>query len=163
MIGGISMYVGNINNLEKEKKVLPLALIKGLEYLRRTDFSRTEIGKYEIEGSQIFALVQEQQTGPKAERRPEAHLKNIDIQYVIEGTDVIGFGLSDPANEVVEDILAEKDCVFYNNVQNETDLVLTSGMYAIFFPEEVHRPNCQSGTTGGKLRKVVVKVAAELL
>jgi biofilm protein TabA len=157
------MYVGSIKNLEKERKVLPLPLIKGLEYLQRTDFSRTEIGKYEIEGPQIFALVQEQQTGPKAECRPEAHVKNIDIQYVIEGTDVIGFGLPNPANEVAEDLLSEKDCLFYKNVQNETDLVLTSGMYAIFFPEEVHRPNCQNGAVGGKLRKVVVKVAAELL
>jgi biofilm protein TabA len=157
------MYVGHIKNLETDRKVLPLPLIKGLEYLRRTDFSRTEIGKYEIEGSQIFALVQEQEIGPKAGRRPEAHLRNIDIQYVIEGTDVIGYGLPDPANEVAEDLLSEKDCVFYKNVQAETDLVLTSGMYAIFFPEEVHRPNCQYGTTGGQLRKVVVKIAAELL
>jgi biofilm protein TabA len=156
------MYVGHIKNLEKEKKVLPLPLIKGLEYLQRTDFSRTEIGKYEIEGPQIFALVQEQETGPKAERRPEAHVKNIDIQYVIEGTDVIGFGLPDPANEVAEDLLGEKDCIFFKNVQDEMDLVLTSGMYAIFFPDEVHRPNCQYGANG-KLRKVVVKVAAELL
>jgi biofilm protein TabA len=156
------MYVGNVKNLEKERKILPLPLIKGLEYLQRTDFSRTKIGKYEIDGSQIFALVQEQQTGAKADRRPEAHVKNIDIQYVIEGTDVIGFGLPDPANEVTEDLLAEKDCVFYRSVKAETDLVLTSGMYAIFFPEEIHRPNCQSGKSD-KLRKVVIKVAAELL
>jgi biofilm protein TabA len=156
------MYVGHIKNLENDRKVLPLPIIKGLEYLGRTDFSRTEIGKHEIEGVQIFALVQEQQTGPKADRRPEAHTKNIDIQFVIEGTDVIGFGLPDPANEIEEDLLSEKDCVFYKNVKAETDLILTAGMYAIFFPEEVHRPNCQYGANG-KLRKVVVKVAAELL
>jgi biofilm protein TabA len=156
------LYIGNIKNLEKERKVLPLPLLKGLEYLQRTDFFRTELGKYEIEGSQIFALVQEQQSGPKAERRSEAHVKNIDIQYVVAGTDVIGFGLPDSANEVEEDLLTEKDCVFFKKVQNEMDLVLTPGMYAIFFPEEVHRPNCQFGANEN-LRKVVVKIAAELL
>jgi biofilm protein TabA len=156
------MYVGSVKNLDKERKILPLPLIKGLEYLQRTDFSRTEIGKYEIEGSQIFALVQEQQSGPKSDRRPEAHIKYIDIQYVIEGNDVIGFGLPDLANEITEDLLTEKDCVFYKNIKAETDLVLTPGMYAIFFPEEVHRPNCQYGKSG-KLRKVVIKVAADLL
>jgi biofilm protein TabA len=157
------MYVGNIANLEKTRKVLPLPLIKGLEYLQRTDFSRIETGKYEIAGPQIFALVQEQQAGSKADRRPEAHGKYIDIQYIIEGTDAIGFGLPDTANQVEEDLLAEKDCVFFKNVNNEADLILTPGMYAIFFPDEVHRPNCQHGAVGGKLRKVVVKVAAELL
>jgi biofilm protein TabA len=156
------MYVGNINNLEKDRKILPLPLIKGLEYLQQTDFSRIEKGKYEIEGTQIFAMVQEQQTTPKVNRRPEAHVKNIDIQYVIEGIDVIGFGMPNPANEVEEDLLAEKDCVFFKNVLDEMDLVLTSGMYAIFFPEEIHRPNCQYKESE-KLRKVVVKVAAELL
>jgi biofilm protein TabA len=156
------MFIGHIQNLDQDRKVLPLPLVKGLEYLQSADFSRMELGKYEIDGSKIFALVQEQQTAPKAERRPEAHAKYIDIQYVIEGTDLIGFGLPDPANEVEEDLLAPKDLVFLKNVQNEMDLVLTSGMYGIFFPEEVHRPNCQYGVSA-KLRKVVVKVAAELL
>jgi biofilm protein TabA len=58
--------------------------------------------------------------------------------------------------------LADKDCAFYKNVKDEMDLVLTLGVYAVFFPEEVHRPNCQYGASG-KLHKVVVKVAAELL
>jgi biofilm protein TabA len=156
------MFIGNIKNLANDRKTLPLPLIKGLEYLQRTDFSSVEKGRYEIEGSQIFALVQEHRTSPKAEHRPEAHTQNIDIQYVIEGTDVIGFGLSNPANEVQEDLLAEKDNIFFQNVQGEMDLILTPGMYAIFFPGEVHRPNCQCEASG-KLSKVVIKVAAELL
>ena len=81
---------------------------------------------------------------------------------MIEGTEVIGFGLPDSDNEIEEDLLAEKDCVFFKDVKDETDLVLTSGMYAIFFPDEIHRPNCQYGVSN-KLRKVVVKVSAELL
>lgn len=157
------MYFGSIKNLEKDKKILPPPLIKSLEYLKQTDFSQMEIGKYEIEGSQIFALVQEVQTLPKVDCRAEIHVKNIDIQYVIEGTDVIGFGLPDPANEVEEDLSVEKDCIFFKNVKNEVDLVLIPGMYAIIFPEELHRPYCQYGGVSGKLRKVVVKVAAELL
>jgi biofilm protein TabA len=156
------MFIGHIKNLDNDRKVLPEPLVKGLDYLRQADFTRMESGKYEIEGAKIFALVQEQQTAPKTERRPEAHVKNIDIQYVIEGTDLIGFGLPDPANEVQEDLLAQKDLLFFKNVQGEMDLILTPGMYAIFFPEEVHRPNCQYETSE-KLRKVVVKVAAELL
>jgi beta-galactosidase beta subunit len=51
------MYIGHIKNLEKERKVLPLPLLKGLDYLQRADFSRMKIGKYEIKGSQIFAFV----------------------------------------------------------------------------------------------------------
>jgi biofilm protein TabA len=156
------MYLGNIANLDQDRKILPPSLLKGLDYIKRTDFSRVENGKYEIDSSKIFALVQEQQTAPKANRRPEAHLKYIDIQYVLEGTDVIGFGLPDAANEIEEDLSAQKDCVFFKNVHDEMELVLTLGMYAIFFLEEVHRPNCQY-KVNEKLRKVVVKVDKGLL
>jgi biofilm protein TabA len=78
------------------------------------------------------------------------------------GTDVIGFGLPDAGNEIEEDLSDQKDCIFFKNVKDEMDLLLTPGMYAIFFPEEVYRPNCQYRVSE-KLRKVVVKVAAELL
>jgi biofilm protein TabA len=137
------MYFGHIANLDQDRKILPPPLIKGLEYIKRTDFSRMEKGKYEIDGTKIFAMVQEYRTAPKVERRPEAHLKYVDIQYVLEGADAIGFGLPDATNEIEADFLAQRDCVFFKNVKDEMDLVLTPGMYAIFFPEEVHRPNCQ--------------------
>jgi biofilm protein TabA len=116
------MYLGNIANLDRDRKILPPPLLKGLEYIKRTDFSRVENGKYEIDSSKIFALVQEQQTAPKANRRPEAHLRYIDIQYVLEGSDVIGFGIPDAANEIEEDLSAQKDCVFFKNVKDEMEL-----------------------------------------
>jgi biofilm protein TabA len=156
------MFFGRIEDLEQDRKVLPPAVVKGLEYLKKTDFSQVEVGKYEIDGSKIFALVQEHQTSPKAERRAEAHAKNIDIQFVIAGSEQIGFALPDASNEVKEDLLAQKDNIFFATVKDEMDLVLTSGMYAVFFPQEVHRPCCRIGENT-QLRKVVVKIAAELL
>jgi biofilm protein TabA len=156
------MIFGNIANLEHDRKILPAAVIEGLQYLNDTDFSKLEVGKYEIEGNKIFALVQESQTLPKEDRRPEAHAKRLDIQYVIEGPEMIGFALPNAVNQVAEDLLEQKDNIFYATVQDEMDLVLTKGMYAIFFPDEVHRPNCQYGVSR-KLRKVVVKIEADLL
>lgn len=156
------MFFGNIKNLEQDKKILPQAVVKGLEYLKKTDFTNVAVGKYEIEGTQIFALVQEHQTSPKAERRAEAHVKNIDIQFVIDGSEMIGFALPDAGNEVLENLLEQKDNIFYKTVKNEMELLLTSGDYAVFFPEEVHRPCCQFGDNR-QLRKVVVKIAASLL
>jgi biofilm protein TabA len=157
-----AMFFGSIHNLEQDRKVLPPAIVKGLEYLKNTNFSQVEVGKYPIEGDRIFALVQEQQTSPKAERRAEAHGKKIDIQFVISGAEMIGFALPNPENEVAEDLLEQKDNIFYQTVANEADLLLTAGMYAIFFPEEVHRPCCRYGAAN-QVRKVVVKIAAALL
>jgi biofilm protein TabA len=94
------MYLGHIANLDQDRKILPPPLIKGLEYIKQTDFSRIKNGKYEIDGTKVkvYAMVQEYRTAPKDSRPPEAHLKYIDIQYVLEGIDVIGFGIPDAAN-----------------------------------------------------------------
>jgi biofilm protein TabA len=156
------MFFGNIKNFGQDQKALPAAIVKGLKYLKDTDFSKVAVGKYEIDGDKIFALVQEQQTEPKPERKAEAHVRMIDIQFVIDGTEMIGFGLPNAANVVLEDLLEQKDNIFYKNVQDEMELLLTPGTYAIFFPEEVHRPCCRYGA-GSQLRKVVVKIAADLL
>jgi biofilm protein TabA len=156
------MFFGSIEYLGQDRRALPRAVVKGLEYLKNTDFSKVEPGKYAIEGEQIVALVQDQQTLPRAERRAEAHLKKLDIQFVIDGAEVIGFAPTDPANEVTEDLAEQKDNIFYATVKDEMELVLTKGRYAVFFPREVHCPCCRYGDNR-QVRKVVVKIAADLL
>jgi YhcH/YjgK/YiaL family protein len=151
------MIFGSIQNLEQDRKTLSKALIKGLEYLRNTDLSALPAGKYEIDGSSMFALVQDNQTAPRAERKAETHRKYIDIQYVHSGSEIIGYGLANPGNEISDDQLELKDAIFYKNVEDEMELILTDGMYAIFFPTDVHRPGCVYGASS-PVRKVVVKV-----
>jgi biofilm protein TabA len=156
------MFFGSIDHLEQDRRALPQTVVKGLEYLKNTDFSKIEPGKYAIEGEQIVALVQEQPTLPRAERRAEAHLKKLDIQFVIDGAEMIGFAPADPANEVAEDLAEQKDNIFYATVKDEMGLVLTKGRYAVFFPQEVHCPCCRY-EDHCQVRKVVVKIAADLL
>ena len=156
------MIFGSIQNIETDKKYLGKALVRGLEYLAKTDFSKVEAGRYEIEGAAFFALVQEYHTSPKEEKKPEAHRKYVDIQYVAQGAEVIGYGLDNPANEISGDRLAEKDVLNFRSVQNEIDLILTQGMYTILFPQDVHRPGCHYGE-GGNVKKVVLKISKDLL
>lgn len=156
------MIFGKLDSLSKDKSYLAKALVKGLDYLQQTDFSKVAVGKYEIEGSSIYALVQEYQTAPKAEKKAEAHGKYIDIQYIAQGKEVIGFAPFSPESEVKENLLDQKDAIYYNSVKGEMDLIMSDGMYAIFFPEEIHRPGCNY-EGGGQVRKVVVKIAMSLL
>lgn len=156
------MIIGKLDNLAKDKTFLARPLAKGLDYLAKTDFSKVPAGRYEIEGSSIFALVQEYQTAPKTEKKAETHAKYIDIQYIDQGTEIIGFALANRSNEIAENLLETKDAVFYKTVSDEMDLIIGKGEYAIFFPDEIHRPGCNFGN-GSNVRKVVIKIAAELL
>ncbi|TCL62449.1 YhcH/YjgK/YiaL family protein [Hydrogenispora ethanolica] len=154
------MIFGSIEHLEEDRKRLAAPLLKGLEFLKNNDLAKLELGRHEIDGGNLFALVQEYQTSPKTEKKAEAHRKFIDIQYIVSGTEIIGYGLENPANEVLEDRLAEKDNIFYKSVAGEMELILSAGMYAVLFPYDIHRPGCNYGA-GTKVRKIVLKVAVD--
>lgn len=156
------MILGHIKNLKQEKGVLPKALQQGLEYLATADLAKMEPGKYEIAGSDIFVSLSEYTTALKAGKKPETHVKYIDIQFIVSGTEVIGYGDLAAGLTVTEDKLAEKDVVFYGAVPGESDLLLGAGMYAIFFPWDVHRPGCAAGEPAA-VRKAIVKVKVDML
>ena len=156
------MIFGNLQNLDQDRKVLALPLIKGLDYLKHTDFAKLADGRYAIDGDQIYAIVQEYQTSPAGSCQAETHRRYIDIQYMVDGVEAIGCGLTDGINEIARDLLAEQDAIFYKSVKNECELILTPGRYAIFFPSDIHRPRCIFGNSQ-TVKKVVVKVAADLL
>lgn len=156
------MIFGHIKNLEREKGMLPKALRQGLEYLANADLAKLAPGKYEIAGSDIFASLSEYTTDRKENKKPETHVKYVDIQYIVSGSEVIGYADLAAGMEVREDKLAEKDVVFYAAVPGESELKLSAGMYAIFFPWDVHRPGCAAEAPAA-VRKAIVKVKMDLL
>ena len=158
------MIVGDLDNWPKEQQAYTKTLAKGIEYLRRTDFSGMGPGKYEIEGELMYALVQEMHTEAKELRKPEAHDRFVDIQYLISG---IGerIGVSRRQSDAVpsEDYLCSRDVAFFTEVKDEVDLILRPGMFAVFFPDDVHRPCCAVDDAGGSIKKVVIKINRTLL
>jgi biofilm protein TabA len=154
------MFISNLTSLNRDAPVLPPILVNGLTYLKNTDFSVKAPGRYEIDGTAMFALVQEYHTKPKSEKKAESHTRYMDVQYVHSGSEIVGFAPAGAAAEILEDLTESKDMITYKSVSYETDCLLTSGMYAILFPGEIHRPQCSSGADM-QVCKVVLKVAMD--
>ncbi len=148
---------GHIKNLEQEQSGFSAMIRKGLAYLKNTDLANLESGKHVIDGDIMFAAVSDYVPKPRAERRAEAHVKYIDIQYIDSGEEFIGCSFLSDKNEVLEDRLVEKDVIFYKNTVDEMDVKLTAGSYVIVFPDDIHRPGCSTGSTAN-VRKVVLKI-----
>jgi YhcH/YjgK/YiaL family protein len=157
------MIIGHLSNIRQEVLLYPRGLQEGFQFLLETDLSSLPLGRHEIKGGSLYAMVLEYETQPKAERRPEAHRKYIDIQYICSGREMIGSGPVTTASEVDEDCLEARDVIFYKGLAAETEVVLTPGMFAVYFPWDAHRPNCNAGEARSKMRKVVVKVAMDTL
>ena len=155
------MITGHLSNIKEEIRLYPSAIQDGLRFLIENDLAALPLGKHTIQGTVLYALVSEYQTQPKTQRRPEAHKKYIDIQYICSGEEIIGCGPLAAAGQVDEDFLQERDIVYFKGIAVETETSLLPGMFAIYFPWEAHRPNCAVRDEPGKIRKVVVKVAVD--
>ena len=133
----------------------PTRLYKALSFLAETDWSQVEFGRYELDGDNIFYLVQDY-TPKGEEAKAEAHRKYIDIQAMIEGTEIIGIAPIEGEKTEIE-AKPEKDAWFYTcDTQN---LELYAGSFMIFFPNDIHRPGMAIGASE-PVTKVVVKVKA---
>jgi YhcH/YjgK/YiaL family protein len=129
-------------------------LRKGFEFLKNTDLQSIEIGRYEIEGKDVFALVSEYDSKKPEDCRLEAHQNYADIQYIVSGKEAIGF-VTLKNQEVTLAYNPEKDIVFFSG--ETVPLILEAGMFAVFFPQDVHRP-CMQIDGPETVKKVVVKL-----
>lgn len=133
--------------------VLPGRLARALEYLRTTDLRSISIGRHDLDGDRLFALVQDYTTRAADQCVWEAHRKYIDVQFVTVGVERIG--IADLASATVrEPYDPARDVAFFE--PGESFVTIPAGMFAIFGPKDVHSPGHAVGTPG-LVRKVVVK------
>lgn len=127
---------------------------KMLEFCAKTDFKNMDKGKYIVDGDNIFYMVQEYETkvGSKVS---ESHDKYIDIQVIVEGTEIIGVTQRALAGTPTEQNPDSDYCLYGCDTQG---LVLNAGDFAVFYPNDVHSPGNSASDVPTHVKKVVVKV-----
>jgi biofilm protein TabA len=156
------MIISDLIHWEQEKGWFSPAIKQALEWVKKEINQDTPVGKYPIIGDQMFVLVQHLTTEPKEDRVSEVHRDYIDIQLLLSGDELIRIARDMGNNEVWADELENRDRLVYKQVENESDLVLSPGMFAVFFPSDIHRPCCSIGESK-QIRKAVVKIHLSLL
>ena len=130
-----------------------------LEYLRRTDFSQVPVGRHEVDGDRVFAIVQRYRPKPLTEILWEAHRRYADIQYVSAGQERIGYTPLHDGLSVRQPYDAEKDIVFFNTDGQLS--VLSADDFAIYMPTDVHAPCLATDAADAEVCKVVMKCRVE--
>jgi YhcH/YjgK/YiaL family protein len=132
-------------------------IVTALDYLARTDLSRIECGKHTIDGSALFLLAQEYETRPMEACNWEAHHRYIDVQFVMKGTERMGYS---PLSRltVKEPYSEEKDFALFAGNGDFFDV--HEGMFVIFMPDDAHMPGVRSASST-HVRKMVLKVLIE--
>ena len=132
-------------------------LTKGFLFCMKAVSENLPVGKYEIDGTEIYAMIQEYTTKLPEEALFEGHKKYIDIQYVISGIEEIGIiDISKAKNE--KKYSDESDAAFYAKNEKSGKLVLESGDFAVFYPNDLHMPGLAFEEKASDVKKIVVKV-----
>lgn len=140
--------IGNYKGLSK--------ISTALEFLANTDFTKIPLGKYELDGNNIYYMVQSYLTNPE-KIYPEAHKNYIDIQYIVKGREIIAVApIQNP--KTLHEAREEKDVYFYDCPTKP--MVLTDGEFMVLYPSDLHLPG-KAVDTPEEVLKVVVKVKVD--
>jgi len=148
------MVIDTLENSKRYEALHPL-FKTAFEFLKRPCIDSVPVGRTELEGSKLFALVQEYETKPANEGKIEAHRQYIDIQFILEGEEFMGYA---PLDELApaQPFDATKDFGLYDGKACLTRV--RKGMFAIFFPQDGHLPG-RCGETPSHVKKIVLKIA----
>lgn len=128
---------------------------EAIEVLRQLT-TESPLGIIEIRGKDMFVNVHTYDTKKRSDCRFEGHRDTIDVQYIIEGGELVDWIFK---TELQEDgkYLPEKDFQYYLPPTElpATQLHLKAGYFGIFFPQDGHRPKVNDGTNTGVLKAVV--------
>ncbi|HET7838247.1 MAG TPA: YhcH/YjgK/YiaL family protein [Rectinemataceae bacterium] len=114
-------------------------------------------GRYEIEGSDIFALVQEYESKPLEACRWEAHRRYIDIQWISRGQEYIDWAaLVDCRLLGYQEEKDFQDC----STEEGLAVAMKQGRFLVLFPEDAHRPG-RARPSPQAVRKIVLKVRVD--
>ena len=127
-------------------------IYNALIYLRTTDLANASVGRIDLDGDFLFALVQEYQTKPLEQSKWEAHRKYIDIQYMISGQERMGF--VNIQKMQLGEFVDEKDFQPMTGSGNFVDV--SAGSFTIFYPDDGHMPGICIGSPS-LIKKVVIK------
>ncbi len=147
-----------IDILENSNRYLILnkGFLKAIDFLLRPDLNELPVGKHEIDGDRVYAIVAKEPGRKREDALLEIHEKYIDIQLVLAGTDTMGWKSKSSCKTTSGEYDKESDIQFFSD---EPDLwfPVERGIFVIFFPEDAHMPLISAG----QLHKVIVKVAVE--
>ena len=147
-----------LDRLENLDRYTPLNanLVKALAFLRQANLAEIPEGRYEIDGTRVYAMVQHAPARPHDGATMETHRRYIDVQLVLSGTDDMGWKNLERCTSPQGEYDPIGDNALFADVPDAW-ISVSPGAFVIFFPGDVHAPNVGSGM----LHKIVVKVAVE--
>jgi len=151
------MIVSELRNLKSQVVMTP-NLESAIDFLLERGNDELPAGRLVVDGERVYVEVQSYDTIEGGDWRFEGHRKYLDIQYVVEGQEIIGW--ASIADATVTTPYRDDHDAWLGTVDPEfvTSVRLRAGQLALLYPEDAHAPRRAAGAVS-PVRKLVVKVA----
>lgn len=147
------MILGTLTQADRYLALHPL-FTHAFDFLRTTDLATLPPGRHVIDGEALFVIIEDRPGRRREEAKLECHRRYIDIQFVFEGVDEMGWRPLSDCRQPVADYDDARDIRFFNDAP-DTWIATPAGSFCVFFPDDTHAPL----VSAGRIRKAVVKVA----
>jgi biofilm protein TabA len=129
-----------------------------LEFIARHDCANLPDGEIELAGRQLFVRIMSYQPKEACENRFEIHRIYADVQYVVAGAELMQTARMEDLTALT-DYDPQGDHQFFKlSGQAMTQVIVKAGEFAVFYPQEAHRPSCLCEGYKGLVKKLVFKI-----
>lgn len=152
------MILDNLSHAELYYATHP-KMKAAFDFIKKAMAEDLPVGKYELDGRELFAMVQAYDSKPVEGTLFEGHKNYIDLQFVWQGEEVIEvIDLSRTEEKVAYN--PDKDKYMLAATAPATPCYLTDGDFAIVFPHDIHNPGLAPAGKIAPVKKIVVKIKA---
>ena len=148
------MIIDTLRNCEKYY-VFGDNFKKAFEFLKNNDISKMEPGRYEINGDNVYILVQDYTSKTIDNCGLESHRIYADVHYVKEGFEYLGYAPIERVSPPIKEYDPKADALFYEKECQY--FLLQAGDIAVVFPHDVHMPQ-KRALVPVHVRKACIKV-----
>ncbi len=150
------MIYDSVENLGVYARIHPL-MARVEQALSSLRVDQLEEGRLPLDGDNLFQIVQRYETKDPVSVRFESHRRYIDVQCVLSGEErafVAPVSEMEPTGEYDGSL----DIRFYTG-EPSGSVLLRPRMFAIFYPQDAHKPSCHAGSWTVATLKIVFKLA----
>ncbi|MDD3570855.1 MAG: YhcH/YjgK/YiaL family protein [Lachnospiraceae bacterium] len=151
------MIITDLDNVDFYSSILGKNAEKAIKALKETPFLSLNEGRYDVDGDEVYFMVNKYNTKSPDVAQFETHKKYVDIQYMVKGNEIIYCDLACHM-EICGEYNLEKDKQRYVNAPGTIVIRMHPGNMVLLFPEDAHKVGCMIGNNSHPVFKVVLKV-----
>lgn len=153
------MIFDSVKNSKLYEGISP-NLKAALDYMKENDLNQLEPGRYPVADGKVLVIIKKgYSTKDYDQAKWESHRRDIDIQYLLEGEELIGYAPVDALAPRTEYDEATDKILYINNGEGYLAR-LKAGDFLVLFPGDAHA-TCLHPGAPCVCNKAVIKVAIE--